>query len=247
MTVFLTGGGGGLGAAIANGFARRGIDVAVADRELAAAQQVAKDVSETHGVRASAVECDVTDPASVAAAWTHATEQLGPIDVLVNNAGVFAPTPFLELTPQAWDRTLQVNLYGAFHTSQRAARDWLAAGTKGAIVNIASIAAMTAGYGGTADYGASKAGLVGLTIHLAVDLGPHGIRTNAVAPGSFYSPMNAERLARPGEEEHSSAMTPLKRIAQPEEVAAAVLFLALDATYVNGVVIPVDGGTVVRM
>jgi NAD(P)-dependent dehydrogenase (short-subunit alcohol dehydrogenase family) len=130
----------------------------------------------------------------------RATEQLGPIDVLVNNAGVFAPTPFLELTPEAWDRTLQVNLYGAFHTSQRAARDWLAAGTKGAIVNIASIAAMTAGYGGTADYGASKAGLVGLTIHLAVDLGPQGIRTNAVAPGSFYSPMNAERLTRPGDD-----------------------------------------------
>jgi len=248
MGVFITGGAGGLGNALAESFGSRGIAVAVADLDLDAAETTARELRKKYpALAATGVECDVTDPASVDEAWVRAVADLGPLETLVNNAGVFRPMPFLKMSPQAWDRTMQVNLYGAFHTCQRAVRDWVQEGRPGSIVNIASIAALNAGYGGTADYGASKAGLVGLTIHLAVDLGPHGIRTNAVAPGSFYSPMNAERFAAPGQEESSAALTPLRRIATPEEVAAAAVFLALDATYVNGVVIPVDGGTAVRM
>jgi len=247
MAVFITGCAGGLGAALAHGFAARGQSIAVVDIEKSKAEAVAEQVRADHGVKTAALACDITEPTSVDAAWNAAVAELGSIDVLVNNAGVFNPTPFVDLSPEAWDRTLKINLYGAFYTAQRAARDWLPQGTQGAIVNVASIAAMTAGYGGTADYGASKAGLVGLTLHLAVDLGQYGIRANAVAPGSFYSPMNAERLADPEQEEHSASLSPLHRIGQPEEVAAAVVFLALDGTYVNGVVVPVDGGIVVRM
>jgi NAD(P)-dependent dehydrogenase (short-subunit alcohol dehydrogenase family) len=247
MSVFLTGGGGGLGNGVAQAFAARGVAVALADRVKENAEAVASAVAAEHDVPVLPLECDVTDAASIARAWDRAGEELGPVDALVNSAGIFRRRPFLDLTEEEWNTTLDVNLTGAFLVSQHAVRHWLAAGTPGSIVHVASIAAMNAGFGGAVDYGASKAGLVGLTIHLAVEFAPAGIRCNAVAPGFFYSPINAARLADPEEEARSAAFSPLRRIGQPDEVASAVVFLAMDATYVNGTVLPVDGGIVVRM
>jgi NAD(P)-dependent dehydrogenase (short-subunit alcohol dehydrogenase family) len=243
---FVTGGGGGLGTALGWGFARRGVPVALADNNVDNARQAALEIEAATDTRAIGLGCDVTSRDAVHAAWSEASEALGPIDAVVNNAGRFIPTDFLDISVEQWNETLAINLTGAFHVSQRAVREWVERETKGSIVNVASIAALVAAPGG-ADYGASKAGMVGLTIHLAVAYGQYGIRVNAVAPGVFRSPINVERLQRPGEEEKSTSISPMRRIASADEIAATVIHLALDASFVNGVVVPCDGGTTVVM
>jgi NAD(P)-dependent dehydrogenase (short-subunit alcohol dehydrogenase family) len=249
MQAFVTGGGGGLGSAIAEQLLARGVGVALVDRAeqdaVAAAERLS--VSAADGALAVPVGCDISSSADVSKAWRDAEAALGPIDVAVNCAGIWDPVPFVEMTDETWNRTILVNLTGAFHVSRTAAAAWVPAGRKGAIVNVASTAALVSAPIGSVAYGASKAGLVGLTTHLAVELGPHGIRVNAIAPHSFRSPMNAERLAQPGQEERTNKEVPLGRVAEASEIASAVAYLALDASYVNGVVVPVDGGTVVRM
>lgn len=247
MTSFITGGGGGLGSAIGQGLAARGQSVILADVNLENAEREAVRIREATGSPVLAVACDITDGASVDAAWLRAREQFGVVDVVVNNAGHLDQTDFLDLTIEKWRRTYAINVEGPFHVTQRAVRDWVAESTPGSIVNIASISAFTAGFGGAVDHGSSKAALVGMTIQLAVDLGRHGIRANAVAPGSFYSPMNAVRLQDPAQVARSEAMVPLGRIGKVEEVADVAVFLALDATYVSGTVVNVDGATAVVM
>jgi len=245
MTVFLTGGSGGLGVACAEMFAARGERVAVVDRAGAEAAVVARRVSAKTGTEAVGIACDVTDPARVQEAWTSATEQLGPIEVVVNNAARLHIVPFLDLELADWQETLAVNLTGPFLVAQLAAREWITNGRGGSIVNVASSAAVRAGFSGAVDYGSSKSGLVGLTRQIAVALGPHGIRVNAVAPGSFFSPLNDERFAQPGYQEGIVAKVPLRRIGDAEDIAAAVVFLALDGGYVNGALLPVDGAMTV--
>lgn len=248
MTAVITGGAGALGAAIAARLAERGQGVALLDLDGEAAAAVADSIARRFGVPAIGLACDITRRTELERCWSHVTTSDSAIEIVVNNAGVFARRSLLDLTDADWARSIDVNLTAAFMLSQMAAREWIDADARGTIVNVASIAAFTAGLvGGAADYGASKAGLIGLTIHLAVDLGPHGIRVNAVAPGSFRSAINAARLALPGEEQRSAASVPLQRVGEPDEVADVVRFLALDATYVNGVVINVDGGTAVVM
>jgi len=249
MSLFLTGGGGGLGAAVGHAFAERGISVGVADIAVEGAERVAAELRERWGVEAVAVRCDLRDWDSISEAWRRTGEELGQIDVVVNNAGVFSPKGDLrELTREDWDFAIEVNLDAPFFVCQTAAKEWIERDVKGSIVNVASSAAFTVAPGFHAvDYGASKAGLVGLTKHFGVDLGPYGIRTNAIAPSSFRSPMNAERLKDPEQVKLSESMTPLRRIAEPEEMAAAIRFLALDASYVNGQVLAVDGGQMLMM
>lgn len=247
MAIFITGGAGGLGSAIARGFADRGRAVALVDLDGANAEREAEKIRTATGIAARAITCDITQPASVDAAWIEARSELGDVDVVVNNAGHMAQIDFLDLTLDDWRTTFAINLEGPFHVSQRAVREWVDNGVKGSIVNISSISAFTAGFGGAVDHGASKAGLIGFTIQLAVDFGRYGIRANAVAPGSFYSPMSAKRLEDPAQVAKSEAMVPLGRIAQPQEIAAVAVFLGLDATYVNGTVVNADGGTAVVM
>jgi len=247
MTVFLTGGAGGLGTACAHAFGARGHAVAVVDRLADAAAGVAEDVRAATGAAAIGLGCDVADSGQVAETWAAATAALGPIDVVVNNAARLHIVPFRELSLADWQATLDVNLTGPFLVAQHAANEWVPRGVKGAIVNVASTAALRAGMSGAVDYGSSKAGLVGLTRQVAIALGPHGIRVNAVAPGSFFSPLNTERFSQPGYQEGIIAKVPLGRIGDPEEIAAAVVFLAVDGSYVNGVLIPVDGALSVKM
>jgi 3-oxoacyl-[acyl-carrier protein] reductase len=249
MSVFITGGAGGLGAAIGHAFAERGLAVGVVDIAIDNAVRVAEDIAQRWGVRTAAAACDLRDWDAIAGAWSQITADLGPIEQVVNNAGVFSPKGDLrELTREDWAFAIGINLDAPFFVSQTAAKEWIAAGTRGSIVNVASTAAFTVAPDFHAvDYGASKAGLVGLTHHLGVDLGPHGIRVNAIAPSSFRSPMNAERLKDPAQLAKSESMTPLRRVAEVEEMAEVVRFLALDATYVNGLVVAVDGGQMLMM
>lgn len=241
MSAFITGGAGALGSACAAAFAARGIPVAVVDLDAEAASAVAVRLSAETGTAAVPVVCDLTDSASIERAWDTAEAALGSIDRVVNNAGVWRHIPFPEISSEEWSKIVALNLTAPFQVAQLAARRWLSDGVEGSIVNVASIAAFSSGISGAVDYGVTKAGVVGLTIQLSAVLGPSGIRVNGIAPGSFYSAMNADRFANGGDIGLAQRI-PLRRIGTPEDMAAVILFLSLDGLYVNGVVVPVDGG-----
>lgn len=245
--VLVTGASRGIGAAIARAFALVGDRVAVHyGRSAEVAEQVAASLAgEGHVV----VSADVTDPAAVRRMVDSAADRLGGLDVLVNNAGVFRPHPITDSSYEEWQRvwreTLSVNLVGAANASWCAAQHMIGGGG-GSIVNVASRGAFR-GEPKQPAYGASKAGLVALGQSLARALGPHGISVTSVAPGLVETDMAAENLA--GERgERRVAESPLGRIATPEEVAAAVVFLASpEAVMASGTVLDINGASFLRM
>ena len=233
----VTGAGRGLGRAITETLHGSGYKVAVTDVDEGAANSVAQSLS-VGGSTARAYRLDVTSAQEVADVFAAAANDLGALDALVNNAGIYPNHSILDMPEAAWDSVLDINLKGPFLCSQAFGRMRLAR-SGGAIVNVASTAAFSARVG-AAHYSASKAGLVMLTKSLAQEFGPYGIRVNAVAPGLIAV-----------EEGHVSAeytemflkMVPRGRVGQPEDVAAAVRFLLTDAAdYINGECITVDGG-----
>lgn len=246
-TAFVTGAAGTLGVAVVNSLAARGLDLALVDLDLSATQKVAEDVTRRVNIEAVSISADLTDAEQVVSAWSKARERLGVPGVLINVAGFFVPTEIRSITREAWENSIALHMTAPFLLTQLASADWIASGMPGVIVNVSSIAALQANEAGSASYGASKAGLAGLTIHCAVELGPHGIRTNGVLPGSFPSLINAPRLAEPEAVSGAEQHVPLRRLGTAEEVAGLIEYLALDATYLNGTLIQCDGGTTVKM
>jgi NAD(P)-dependent dehydrogenase (short-subunit alcohol dehydrogenase family) len=168
--------------------------------------------------------------------------QLGELDVIVNNAGISTRAAAIDLSEADWDRVIETNLKGVFLCARTAARAMIAAGRGGVIINMSSVAGVVPVYEAS-HYGASKAGIRHLTRSLAVGLAKHGIRVNAVQPGTVLSPMNERDLADPAVMAERVRLIPLGRVGRVEEVAAATLFLASDdARYITGVSLPVDGG-----
>lgn len=233
----VTGASSGIGAAAARALAGEGARVALMARRPEPLARLAEELGEG----ALALPADVADGAAVAAAVDAAAERLGGLDVVVNSAGVSKPVALADLDAQEWRRTIDVDLTGAFHVA-RAAGLRMAANGGGSIVNVSS-SLSTMGMGMYTAYCAAKAGVDGLTRALAAELAPH-VRVNAVCPGPVQTPMlDAEfALQPPSAREEALGAIPLKRFATAEEVAAAVLYVAVDATYMTGTALLLDGG-----
>lgn len=225
----------GIGRAIALAFAREGAQVLVHGRDAVAGQAVAAAI-ESMGGRARWHGADLAAPGAGPGVVAAALAAFGRLDVLVNNAGLFQRKPALEMTEAEWDTLLDVNLRSAFFCAQAAARAMRGRG--GVIVNVASDAAWSGGLNPCSHYAASKAGMVSFTRSLAKELAPHGIRVNALAPGLIATEMgDTAGSTLPG------LLIPLGREGTPEEVAAAVVFLASDeASYVTGANLNLSGG-----
>jgi NAD(P)-dependent dehydrogenase (short-subunit alcohol dehydrogenase family) len=236
----VTGASSGLGVAFAESLAEAGADVALGARRVDRLADTAKLV-EAHGRRAIAVQTDVSDPDACQALVAATVDQLGRLDVLINNAGVGTSVPASRETPDQFRAVLDVNLHGAYWMAQAAAAAMVDGGS---IVNISSVLGLTRSDLPQAAYAASKAGLIGLTRDLANQWATRkNIRVNALAPGFFASEMSEPLIENDRIRAAVLARTPLGRLGEPEELCAAMLLLASDAgSYITGVTLPVDGG-----
>jgi glucose 1-dehydrogenase len=236
----VTGAGSGIGAAIARGLAEAGARVALVDRDSAAVDRVAADLT-ARGRKALAAPCDVSDEASVVATADKVVSQLGPCVVLVNNAGILRAGALDTLSIADWNEVLAVNLTAYLICARAFGRSMLTAG-RGSIIHIASISALHPQTRSGA-YSASKAGILLLSKQLAAEWGPRGVRSNAICPGMIRTPLSAKFYEEPGFEAKRSAVTASRRIGEPVDIANPVVFLASDRSdYINGTEIIVDGG-----
>ncbi len=241
QAALVTGGGGGIGEAVCLALAREGCAVAVNDVNREAAERTASRVQEA-GPESLADDTDITNPEHVKAMVENVRKRLGRLDVLVNNAGVTRDTLLPRMSDEDWDLVIRVNLYGAFHCARAAARVMMKQ-RAGAIVNIASIIGI-GGNAGQANYAASKGGLIALSRSMAKELGPRGVRVNAVAPGFIRTAMT--EVLKDDVKKDILQNTPLRTFGSPEDVAEAVLFLAgPGARFVTGAVLRLDGGLAV--
>lgn len=239
----VTGASSGIGRASALALARQGAVVVVAARRMDRLTELTKEIV-TMGREALPVMMDVTKKEMIAAAVAKTVETYGRLDILLNNAGVAEFVPFLDMTEEQWDKTIDTNLKGYFLVAQAAAREMAKHGW-GRIVNIASIASggVGVGFSSIAHYCASKGGVVAMTEALAVELAPLGILVNCIGPGVIETEMTHDLLKDPKQAEGLLARAPLKRAGKPEEIAAAVVYLASEeAGYTTGATLYVDGG-----
>ena len=243
-TVIVTGGATGIGAAIATSAAREGAKVIV-DYVVSPEQAVAfaaKLKGEDAPGSVEAFEADVSDVAQVQGLIAEAVRRYGRLDVLVNNAGIETRQSLLDTTEADYDRVLGIDLKGAFFAAQAAARQFVAQGGGGVIVNVSSVHEDWP-MPGNAAYCVAKGGMRMLTRNSAVELGPHGIRVVGVAPGAVDTPINARTVADPAAMARLDAAIPLGKVAEPQQIADVVTFLASDAaSYVTGTTVVVDGG-----
>ena len=236
----VTGAGSGIGAGIAHAFAAVGAHVALVDRNLEAAEAVAADLRAT-GATAHAIACDVADERSVADAAEATRAAIGPVSVLVNNAGLLRAGLLDKVSLADWNQAIAVNLTGYLLCARAFGHDMLAAG-KGSLVHVASIAALNP-QTNSGSYSPSKAGVLLLSRQLAAEWGPRGVRSNAVLPGMIRTALSAKFYEEPGFEARRAAATASRRIGEPDDLAGPALFLASDrAGYVNGAEVLVDGG-----
>ncbi|MEU6428397.1 glucose 1-dehydrogenase [Microbispora sp. NPDC046973] len=240
----VTGAARGIGAAIARRLAAEGAAVACVDLTADRCASIVDEITVTGG-RAVAFGCDVSDSAQVEALVPGVMAEFGRIDVLVNNAGLTRDNLLFRMSEEDWDKVVDVNLKSVFLVS-RAVQKHMVEQRSGAIVNLSSRSAL--GNRGQANYAAAKAGIQGLTATMAIELGPFGVRVNAVAPGYVATPMTEATAVRLGvtPEEHQATLAqavPLRRVGQPTEVASVVAFFASDdASYVTGQTLYVNGG-----
>jgi 3-oxoacyl-(acyl-carrier-protein) reductase len=237
---FVTGGSRGIGRAIVTAMADAGANVAFTyQTSKEPAEALAKTLETTKGVRCRAYQANVACAEEMQRAVKQAINEIGPIAILVNNAGITRDRSFLKMSKDMWDEVMRVNLDGVFYTTQLVAQDMVGAGW-GRIINISSVVGQTGNFGQT-NYAATKGAVISFTESLARELARKGITVNAVAPGFIETDMVS---AMPEAALNQvKAMTPMGRLGKPEEIADAVLFLASPrASYVTGQVLGVNGG-----
>ncbi|MDA3644235.1 SDR family oxidoreductase [Saccharopolyspora indica] len=242
-TALVVGGAMGIGLGIVRRLHEAGANVVVSDINGAAAEQAVAEFAEAD--RLHAVVGDVSDPADAEAMVRAAVDRFGALDIFVNNAGIYGIAPFLELDLETARRTLEVNLLGVMACSQAAARQMIAQGSGGRIIVVSSIESLTPSLVGMGHYGASKHGVAGLLKTMALELAPHGISVNSVAPGGIRTPglgpLDDDVL------DAFEAVVPMGRMGVPDEIGRVALFLASDlATYMTGTQVVVDGGRTLR-
>jgi len=234
----VTGAGRGIGQAIALAFAREGAKVAVADIDPGTAEATARRIGRA---KARALQMDVADSGSVRDGFDAIDRSWGRIDIAVTNAAVEPIVPFLELTEATWDRIIDVNLKGTFLVAQAAARR-MARRRRGVIITLSSVNAEVA-RPESAAYAATKGGVRQLTKAMAIALAPHGIRVNAIGPGTVVTGLTRHLLKNRQWRDAVYARTPMQRVAEPQEIAEVAVFLASDASsYMTGSTVYVDGG-----
>ena len=236
----ITGSGSGIGQAIALRFARAGANIVIADINHDGAETTAAEVRKL-GRQAIVKVTDVSDYDQVQALIAEAIKTFGKIEILVNNAGVVAIAPFLEMPRDSWERVLKVHLFGAFYCSQAAGRE-MAKRKYGRIISMSSITALQGPMGYNTPYGAAKTGLLGLTRGMALELAQYNITVNAIAPGPTDTPM---LRSGGGDLSVRSHHIPMERLGSVDDIANVAWFFALPQSgFVTGTVLPVDGGAI---
>ena len=246
----VTGGAMGIGYGIVDRFVEAGANVLVADLDFEAATAVAGKLVGSPG-RVIPMRTDVSEEGAGEELVARCVDAFGSLDILVNNAGIYPQVPMLEMTPEVFDRVYSINLKGLAFLSQVAARRMIEQGTGGVIINISSIDAFRPSMVGLAAYDASKGGVTMFTKNLALELAPHGIRVNAIAPGGIQTDGSSKPLQGSGmtQQELDAMMRgfveriPMKRIGLPDDIATVAVFLASHASsYMTGTTVVVDGG-----
>ena len=241
----VTGGNRGIGRAIAAAFAEAGASVAVTSRDAARAEKAAAEIGESTGQKCLGLALDVRDGAGVEAAFGRAVSELGGLDILVNNAGINIRESITDLKDESWHDVIETNLTGAMRCSRIAARRMKEQGW-GRIINIGSILSFV-GIAQRAAYASSKAGLLGMTRAMALDLAPHGVTVNALCPGVFRTEINRPILNDPDYLKEFLKQIPVGAMGDPAQLMGAAVFLASEASsYVTGAALMVDGGWTVK-
>lgn len=236
--VVITGGAGGIGRATVARFLYEGSRVIALDCDQGALDQLANDIPGIYDL----IEADVSDMDSVKKAFERIDYMVGGIDVLINNAGISLRHRFLEITPEEWQRVMDINLKGVFYCAQEAARRMIESERGGVIVNMGSTNGIM-GYPFYADYNASKAGVIELTRSMALEVAPL-VRVNAVCPGFILTPMQKAEYTQEMQDEFAAKL-PLKRLGNPEDVAALFAFLASEeSAFITGQAFVIDGGEI---
>ena len=239
----VSGGATGIGNGIAEGLAEAGANLAIIARRAQVCEQACREIQDRTGVNAIALQCDITDLASIDAMVAWVTDTLGRIDILVNNAGTGgSEKPILEMSEEDWDLVLNTNLKGVFNLTRRVVPRMIEQGDGGKIINVASIGALI-GWPNMSAYCASKGGCLQLTKSMALEWVRHNIQVNAILPGYFETPMNTEFFSTDAGRKVIRASIPMRRIARIDEIKGVAILLASAASsFMTGSAITVDGG-----
>lgn len=234
----------GLGVQMAKALANQGANIVALARRQNLIDEVAKEISETYGVKAIGVACDITSTERVEAAVKEIMEKFGRIDILINNAGTGAVAPAEDITDEQFAAEMNIDLFGTFKMAREIAKKAMIPAGYGRIINIASMYGMVGNKIAPASpYHAAKGGVVNLTRALAGEWGEKGITVNSICPGYFETPLTKETLQSEFFQNYARTMIPMARYGKEGELDSAAIFLASPmSTYVNGVILPVDGG-----